>query len=204
MVKNPPANAGRPRFNPWVKIPWRRKWQPTPVFLPGKSRAKRSLAGYSPRGCKRVRQDLATKQQRAGRGQNSGLLIPGYGSSVCRWTAVMTAHTINVLQVSNLYTKKRFKWYVLYCVYFTTHIQKDNSSNFQLFYEFYVFLHFKCIELCTTSLFESRFLPQCSLWNSSMSLYMIVPCFFNSFKIFANISKPHSSVNRKKTVKISV
>ena len=75
----------------------------------------------------------------------------------------MTAHTINVLQVSNLYTKKRFKWYVLYCVYFTTHIQKDNSSNFQLFYEFYVFLHFKFIELCTTSLFESRFLPQCSL-----------------------------------------
>ena len=29
------------------KIPWRRKWQPTPVFLPGKSRGQRSLAGYS-------------------------------------------------------------------------------------------------------------------------------------------------------------
>ena len=39
----------RPRFNPWVgKIPWRRKWQPTPVFLPGKSHGQRSLAGYSP------------------------------------------------------------------------------------------------------------------------------------------------------------
>ena len=34
---------------PWVwKIPWRRKWQPTPVFLPGKSHGQRSLAGYSP------------------------------------------------------------------------------------------------------------------------------------------------------------
>ena len=33
----------------WVKkIPWRRKWQPTPVFLPGKSHGQRSLAGYSP------------------------------------------------------------------------------------------------------------------------------------------------------------
>ena len=33
MVKNPPANAGN-RLDPWVeKIPWRRKWQPTPVFL---------------------------------------------------------------------------------------------------------------------------------------------------------------------------
>ena len=35
--------------NPWVgKIPWRRKWQPTPVFLPGKSHGQRSLGGYSP------------------------------------------------------------------------------------------------------------------------------------------------------------
>ena len=41
------------RFNPWVgKIPWRRKWQPTPVFLPGKSHGQRSLVGYSPRSRK--------------------------------------------------------------------------------------------------------------------------------------------------------
>ena len=39
-------------FDPWVvKIPWRRKWQPTPVFLPGKSHRQRSLVGYSPWGC---------------------------------------------------------------------------------------------------------------------------------------------------------
>ena len=37
-------------FNPWVgKIPWKRAWQPTPVFLPGESHGQRSLAGYSPR-----------------------------------------------------------------------------------------------------------------------------------------------------------
>ena len=37
------------RFNSWVgKVPWRRKWQPTPVSLLGKSHARRSLAGYSP------------------------------------------------------------------------------------------------------------------------------------------------------------
>ena len=36
-------------FDPWVrKIPWRRKWQPTPVFLSEKSHGQRSLAGYSP------------------------------------------------------------------------------------------------------------------------------------------------------------
>ena len=45
--------------DPWVgKIPWRRKWQPTPVFLPVKSYRQRSLAGYSPRG-RRVGQDSA-------------------------------------------------------------------------------------------------------------------------------------------------
>ena len=39
----------RCRFSPWVwKIPWRRKWQPTPVFLPEESQGKRSLEGYSP------------------------------------------------------------------------------------------------------------------------------------------------------------
>ena len=38
-------------FHPWVgKIPWRRKWQPTPVFLPGESHGQRSLAGYTPWG----------------------------------------------------------------------------------------------------------------------------------------------------------
>ena len=39
----------RPGFDPWGgKIPWKRKWQPTPVFLPGGFNGERSLAGYSP------------------------------------------------------------------------------------------------------------------------------------------------------------
>ena len=39
----------RCQFDPWVrKIPWGRKWQPTPVFLPGESHGQRSLVGYSP------------------------------------------------------------------------------------------------------------------------------------------------------------
>ena len=49
VIKNPPASAGdvkRRGFNPWVgKIPWRRAWQPTPVFLPGESHEQRSLGG---------------------------------------------------------------------------------------------------------------------------------------------------------------
>ena len=43
----------RRRISPWVgKIPWRRKWQPTPVFLPGEFHGQKSLAGYSPWGRK--------------------------------------------------------------------------------------------------------------------------------------------------------
>ena len=50
----------RPGFNPWVgKIHWRRKWQSSPVFLPGKFYGQRSLVGYN--GVARVRHNLATK-----------------------------------------------------------------------------------------------------------------------------------------------
>ena len=51
-------------FDPWVgKIPWRLKQQSTPVFLPGKSHGKRSLAAYIPWGHKRVGHELVTKEQ---------------------------------------------------------------------------------------------------------------------------------------------
>ena len=54
-VKNPPA--GQETQETWVRPlgqedPWRRKWQPTPVFLLGKSHGWRSLVGYSPWGLK--------------------------------------------------------------------------------------------------------------------------------------------------------
>ena len=46
--------CGRPGFDPWVrKIPWRKKWHPTPVLLPGKSHGRRSLVGYRPWCCKK-------------------------------------------------------------------------------------------------------------------------------------------------------
>ena len=49
MVKNLPG------FDPWIgKIPWRRAWQPTPVFLPGQSLGQRNLVGYSRCGYKEL------------------------------------------------------------------------------------------------------------------------------------------------------
>ena len=51
-------------FSPWGgMIQWRRKCQPTAVFLHGKSHGQKSLVGYSPWGCKRVGHDWATKQK---------------------------------------------------------------------------------------------------------------------------------------------
>ena len=51
-LKRPPLMQ-RPGFDLWVgKFPWRRKWQPTPGFLPGESQGWRSLVGYSSRGRK--------------------------------------------------------------------------------------------------------------------------------------------------------
>ena len=61
------------------KIPWRRKWQPTPVFLPAESHGQRSLVGYSLWGCKRVGYNLATKQQQQQQQQAVG------SSTVCGW-----------------------------------------------------------------------------------------------------------------------
>ena len=52
VVKKPPVNAGNSGSIRVRKIPWRRKWQPTPVFVPGKSYGQRSLVGYSPWGRK--------------------------------------------------------------------------------------------------------------------------------------------------------
>ena len=54
VVKYPPASVGdvRDSFSPCIrKIPWRRAWQSTPVFLLGKSHGQKSLASYSPGGC---------------------------------------------------------------------------------------------------------------------------------------------------------
>ena len=55
MIKNLPAmqEPQETQFQSLVqKIPWRRKWQPTPVFLVGESHRQRSLVGYSSWGCK--------------------------------------------------------------------------------------------------------------------------------------------------------
>ena len=71
MVKNPPV-----MWETWVrsrvgKIPWRGKWQPTPVFFPGESHGWKSLEGYSPRGHKEA--DMTEQLGRHSQGEASGI-----------------------------------------------------------------------------------------------------------------------------------
>ena len=69
--KEPPGNAGVARDTGLIpgsgRLPWRRKWQPSPVFLPGESHGQRSLGGYSPQGCK---ESDMTKQLTLGAAEN--------------------------------------------------------------------------------------------------------------------------------------
>ena len=63
VIKNLPANAADSGLIAVGKIPWRRSCKPFPVFLPGKSHGQRSLVGYCLWCRKKVRHNLATKQQ---------------------------------------------------------------------------------------------------------------------------------------------
>ena len=64
-VKNPPA-CGRPEFSPWFrKIPWRRAWQPTRVFLPGETPLTEEPGGLQSMRSQRVRHNWATKHSTA-------------------------------------------------------------------------------------------------------------------------------------------
>ena len=79
LVNNPPAmQKTLVRSLGWENplIPWRRAWQPTPVFLSGESYGHRSLVGYSPWGSQRVRQNWVTKYSTA---------LPFWASQVAQW-----------------------------------------------------------------------------------------------------------------------
>ena len=87
-------------FYPWAgKIPWRRKWQPTAIFLPGKSHGQRSLAGLQSMGLQRTGHELVTKQQQQHQrhvNSCSAPFEPGYWS----FGALPQAHIIRASRCS--------------------------------------------------------------------------------------------------------
>ena len=94
-------SAGGPGFDPWVaKTPWRRKWQPTPVLLPGKFHGWRSLVGYSPWDLKRVWHDWSTLLSHSD--------IVGWHKSDCG--------TFNLLEFTKVfYDLDTIYWRLIFC-----------------------------------------------------------------------------------------
>ena len=88
MVKNPPATQETQVPSLGWEDPWRRKWQPTPGFLPGKSHGQRSLAGYSPWGLKESGTTEATEQNSRTRIKSS-FLVPAVMARAQKLGAVL-------------------------------------------------------------------------------------------------------------------
>ena len=103
VVKNPWAKAGDTGSIPWLrKIPWRRKWQPTLVFLPGKSHGRRNWMGYSPWSCKTVSCDQQLVNKKVSitiifyRGENRGSERWLSLCTKCHYETELSLHTFQV------------------------------------------------------------------------------------------------------------
>ena len=77
----------RERFGPWVKkMPWKRAWQPIPVSLPGEFRGQRSLAGYSPWGCKESDRGKQLSKRAEARSKQAEAKAMSKQEMVAAWT----------------------------------------------------------------------------------------------------------------------
>ena len=87
----------RCRFHPWMgRIPWRRRQQPAPVFLPGKCHGQRSLAGYSPWGHKDsdTSEGLSTQQMSQKRAFPSGSVVENPPANITKEETEAPSHTL--------------------------------------------------------------------------------------------------------------
>ena len=124
-VKTLPAmqEIQRCELNPWVrKIPWRRKWSPTPVFLPGESHGQRRLGSNSPWGHKRVRHNWVTKLQ----DERIFIIFPSFES---RFSKMVCLPRFNVLFHSSDSENqgKRYNESVFKCKNKSSNVYSDKS-----------------------------------------------------------------------------
>ena len=110
VVKNLPANArdARDGFDPWVgKIPWRRKWQPAPVFLPGGSHGQRSLVDYSPWG--HQESDITEKWEHTCYNKMGKLLSTSKMIERVKWVP-RYKHSLNESEIISLHLYSQRNW----------------------------------------------------------------------------------------------
>ena len=140
--KESTCQCRRSRINPWVgKIPWKREWQPTPVFLPGKSHGQRSLVSYTLWIC-RVRHDWAHTDF------ISFWLIYPSSISFCKNNMHIFSYSLNFLLESKYYN------FYIASFHLKTYILKITSYQFinRLLISFYRYIYF--IMLIYDSLFN--------------------------------------------------
>ena len=116
--KEPACQCRKFGFDPWVrKIPWRRKWQPTPVFLLGEFHGQRNLVGYSPQGLQSVRHDWAKHSQKI----NDVCCFPPIPIGADCWEVRHNKHTsarteaTYSISVFLAYKVQKLLWHVLSC-----------------------------------------------------------------------------------------
>ena len=103
-------------FKPWVrKIPWRREWQPSPVFLPKKFHRQKRLAGYSPRGCKE-----SDKTER---------LTTHFSLHMYIYVHTCIFHTIDRLIYFHICIIFRYALYIINIIYIHTHRKKMRGES---------------------------------------------------------------------------
>ena len=107
------CQCGRHRFNLWIrKIPRRKEWQPTPVFLPRKAHEQRRLAGSSPWGHKTVRHNLTKQQQ-----PSSNLLFWSGYSLVALSIRIMNKFKQEVFFFSSIFYYGKIHQYMILTIF---------------------------------------------------------------------------------------
>ena len=137
VVKNLPGSAGDVRDAGWIpglgRFPWRRKWQPTPVFLPRESNGQRSLTGYNPYGCKEL--DIPEVTQHTHAQVNYLVLIIQYISHSCGNTSLPIQENlvhVNIIQrkqvkmFSNCVTAKKTKTSFIYTLLLKNNMKAES------------------------------------------------------------------------------
>ena len=153
--------------DPWVgKIPWRRKWHLTPVFLPGESHGQRSLAAYSPWGHKvsdmtwlsRLNKSAFERGDQWARGTSSSCvspscscaaqvrMLPGHGvHSVSHLVKTLSPKEVSrgTLPEINNFEKKTCLWLSSHTIGMCTFVSVTREASNLWFHSFHLLIHLK-------------------------------------------------------------
>jgi len=172
--KEPTCQCRRCRrfgFDPWVeKIPWRKAWQPTPVFLPRESQGQRRLLGYSPLGCKEsdtTKNNVAHMHEHAritpiciliaenrNMRQSKHPLHFKYTPHGHFWEEITVFSLLFTLPGINTYSEVLFLYYYVYLINFMESYEKSSEESIIFWIPATDTKYFICIILFNTSNFR--------------------------------------------------